>query len=182
MLTIMSFCFLGELTLVASAFDGVKSNHFAAILVVASLGLWVTAFSAAMFGKIDKTAYYVIPGYSEGFSFLPTSAEGKEFKKSKTSPFDADDFFMRKALRRIGLCGLEDVSYDELSKMVGKKIGQLSFGESFNKNAWFALLVYMTRGEMKNLQYAKWFYRILYAVFIVSIVCLFAAVGMCLFT
>lgn len=198
LLTIMSFCFLGEGALLAAITSRSNCHPVAFCFAMSSIAVWLTAFSITLFSRSHKMNFHVIPGNNDGFDYLPLPDEVKTFaNRRQIRPFDADTFFMTAYLNRAshknpgsycvsnqpareGIPRTDSEQRDTFSKFA-HEVQSGTFGLKFNKNAWFAQQVHMLRGEIKNLGRSSSFYKFIYALFVGSIILMLVALNLHVF-
>lgn len=174
MLTIMSFCFLGEVAFVASNYDPLTRNIAALVLATVSLVLWAGAYGTALI--VNKgDGYHIVPGRMEGLSFLPYPDEVQEFEASDADPFNADIELAKRALARFDREKYRTVNDESVVEVYNEVIRGNVDLESFNKNAWIAELSQMLRGQKKHYSDTMRFYKVLQVLFVISIVSMIAS-------
>lgn len=173
-LTIMSFCFLGEVTFVAANYEPLTKSLPALVLVTVAFVLWVVAFGVALIVSKGE-GYHIVPGRTEGLSFLPYPDEVKEFERSKAHPFDADTELAKLALMRFDKEKYAVVNDESVVETYNEVIRDRDDLRCFNKNAWLAELGQMLRGQKKHHNSVMVFYKVLRSIFVASIVCVIAS-------
>lgn len=181
LLSTMSFCFIGGMTFLSSAFDSVSSDYVAASFAIAFIGIWLVAFAIAMAINSKDIYYRVIPGRGDGISFLPCRKDRVAFRESKVAPYDADEFFMRRYLDEAEHGDIDGGDYFSLLHEYQDAIRELPDIENVNRNAWLASLVHISIAQTeiikKHLNAFRWLYLALW----LSMACLVVSFILCLF-
>lgn len=166
LLTVMSFCLVGMLTVVAAEEASIASNRTASLLIGFSLILWLIAFLRALLSRKNSEGYHIIPGRDEGFWFLPSQQARIEFMKSDLPAADADTFFMGKILdeqldnrQTRGHMTFDHETYRKLVERYNTLILNDASINSFNYNAWLASLSFMYQGQRKRFEEAGKLFR-----------------------
>lgn len=155
-LTVMSFCLIGEITFLAN--PGASNTPYK-ILILVSLACWLLAFILTIHATWRTRETALFPGPEEGFTFLASAADINEYKKR---------IHMRNILKEKGLRGFREAwksrfsssmlldiqlkrlghiyppqvetNYSELVVMYNKAVGESNDLAHFNKNAWLGSL------------------------------------------
>ncbi len=185
LLTIMSFCLIGMLSISAAAFSKASPNVTVVVLILISLGLWAKAFFDALLNNLDE-GYHVVPGVDEGFDFLPAYAANRAFGESAVPASDADVFFMEWQ-KNSGAVPAEQIiggrfepetrEYFDLVNDFNESIRGNDSISSFNYEGWLASLSFMYLGQAKHLKEAKVLFHRMQNLFVACMVVFLVSLG-----
>lgn len=181
LLTIMSFCFIGGMTFAGSSFEYIDDSILSKCFLVASLGVWIASFLAALLVNAKSNYYRVLPGRRDGISFLPCIEDRTALRNNRIKPFDADTFFMKRILEYNGHNGYQNDNYDEILKEYHQLTKNMNDIEIMNKNAWLASLVFSSMAQTEAVENKLKIYRWLYLSLWFSLAFLAVAIIIALF-
>lgn len=179
-LSVMSFCLLGEITFLAANVLEIQGDIIATIFVALSLLAWAAAFFVSMYVRKLARGIFALPGGNEGITFLANSQDRDNFFTSKAKPVDADEFLSLEYLRRVGVAIPANPAYEEVISAYREAVLESNDLKLFNKNAWLGFLVQVTCAAKKQAEKVEKLFNLVYVLFAINILLLFGAIVICL--
>lgn len=99
-LTIMSFCLIGEMTFCAARFADIQVNPLWIFMVSLQFAAWLFAFIIAINTVLNVREVFFYPGQVEGMHFVPSQEEIDEFMRSDVCYRDPELFLSKKYFER----------------------------------------------------------------------------------
>lgn len=180
-LTVMSFCLLGEMTFVASNTCAISSKCETIVLIAVSLLTWTIAFFLAAFTDNNRRGWLAVPGGDERLDYLPNSEDRKKCIENNDKPGDVPKALIVHYLERTGHPIEADISYSDAFSVYRKQVASDKGLDRFNRNAWLGLISHMQFSAYVKQERIKAVFTTINILFLLNLLSLFICIIICLF-
>lgn len=176
-LTVMSFCLIGEITFIAANFNVMVIHWWSWIIALVVLVTWLSAFVITIRLRLQMTEIVLYPTGDHDIKFLPYAKELNEFDKKRIVCQDAlSKYIMTKYFDRktSTVDAAEDIGV--LERQYYEAVGREDDSLNFSKNMWLADSTIEVIHSIKLGQWARGRFKIIYVIFAANITLFFGLI------